>query len=267
MNAEAGERDAPSFEAFKVMRTLSTLNQGAAHRVGRGQCGYHGGGPGERHRSEGWQLAACAYTFFDPVMAVTTREWRWRGKVVEAALATPPTTILNIGCGTGTLAVQLARLAPQARVIGIDGDPEILERAAAKADVAAVEVELLVGLADAIPLEDASIDCAVSTLVFHHLAPATKARALVEIRRVLRPHGSLLIADYGSPHDLLMRAAFLYVQLLDGFSTTRQHAAGQLLDLIDAAGFNVQPFYRLRTLSGTLELLTANPDGSPSNTR
>ena len=61
---------------------------------------------------------------------------------------------------------------------------------------------------------------AVSTLVFHHLAPNAKARALAEIRRVLRPDGRLVIADYGCPHDRMMRAAFLYIQLLDG-STAR----------------------------------------------
>jgi ubiquinone/menaquinone biosynthesis C-methylase UbiE len=71
--------------------------------------------------------------FFDPVMRVTTREWRWRGEVVDLALAPSPATLLDVGCGTGTLALQLARRAPDARVIGLDGDPEILTRAAAKA--------------------------------------------------------------------------------------------------------------------------------------
>jgi ubiquinone/menaquinone biosynthesis C-methylase UbiE len=63
---------------------------------------------------------------FDPVMALTTRERRWRGEVVDQTLATRPATILDVGCGTGTLAVQLARRASQARVIGLDGNPDIL---------------------------------------------------------------------------------------------------------------------------------------------
>jgi ubiquinone/menaquinone biosynthesis C-methylase UbiE len=194
---------------------------------------------------------------FDPVMAVTTRERRWRRAVVDEALASSPGTILDVGCGTGTLAVQLAQRAPDTRVIGLDGDPVILKRAAAKAHAAEVEVELTDGLADSIPLDDASVDCAVSTLVFHHLGPDTKARALAEIRRVLRAGGRLVIADYGSPHDPLMRVAFFYVQLLDGFANTRQHAAGELPELIAEAGFDVQTIGRLRTMSGTLELLSA----------
>jgi ubiquinone/menaquinone biosynthesis C-methylase UbiE len=204
----------------------------------------------------GWRLLT---PLFDPVMAVTTRERHWRTKVVDAALAPGPATILDIGCGTGTLAVQLARRAPHSRVIGLDGDPDILTRAAAKAQAAGVNVELLCGMADAIALDDASVDCAVSTLVFHHLAPDTKGRALAEIRRVLRPGGRLVIADYGGPHDPVMRVAFLYVQLLDGFHSTRQHAAGQLPDLIAEAGFSITMLGRLRTISGTIELLAATP--------
>lgn len=144
-------------------------------------------------------------------------------------------------------------------MIGLNGDPDILERAAAKAKAVGTNVELLSGLADAMPLEEGSVDCAISTLVFHHLAPDAKARALREIKRVLRPDGRLLIADYGRPPDPVMRIAFLYVQLLDGFANTRQHAAGELPRLIGNAGFDVQIISRRRPLSGTLELLAAVP--------
>jgi ubiquinone/menaquinone biosynthesis C-methylase UbiE len=202
----------------------------------------------------GWRLLT---PLFDPVMAVTTRERSWRATVVDEALATSPATILDVGCGTGTLAVQLAQRAPRSCVIGLDGDPDILRRAAVKARAADVDIELLEGMADQIGLDDASVDCAVSTLVFHHLAPDTKARARAEIKRVLSPAGRLVIADYGRPLDPLMRAAFLSVQLLDGFQTTRQHAAGQLPDLIAHAGFAVSTIDRLRTMTGTLELLAA----------
>lgn len=196
---------------------------------------------------------------FDPLVGLSTRAGRLRPRLIDEALASSPATILDVGCGTGTLVVSLANRSPQARVTGLDGDPAILERAAAKAKDAGTNVELLIGLADAIPLDDGSIDCAISTLVFHHLAPDAKVRALSEIKRVLRPDGRLLIADYGRPPDLVMRIAFLYVQLLDGFANTRQHAAGELPRLLGNAGFDVQTIDRLRTLSGTLELLAATP--------
>jgi SAM-dependent methyltransferase len=197
---------------------------------------------------------------FDPALRLTMRERRWRPRLVEEAVATGPATILDVGCGTGTLTVQLARRAPDARVIGLDGDPEILERARAKSQWANVGLELLEAMADEIPLDDASVECCVTTLVLHHLAPDAKARALAEMRRVLTPGGRLLIADYGRPQDPLMRFGFGSVQLLDGFASTRPHVAGELPSLIGHAGFTVQTLGRLRTLTGTLELLAATPN-------
>lgn len=90
-----------------------------------------------------------------------------------------------------------------------------------------------------------------------------KRRALTEARRVLRPAGRLLIADWGRAHDPVMRIAFTAVQLLDGFQTTRPHASGELPGLIEAAGFAVRPLDRVRTMWGTLDLLAATPTQAP----
>jgi ubiquinone/menaquinone biosynthesis C-methylase UbiE len=155
------------------------------------------------------------------------------------------------------LAVDLARAG--ALVVGVDGDEAVLRRAAAKARDAGAELELRAGLADKIPLEDASADAVVCSLLLHHLVPADKATALTECRRVLRPGGRLLIADWGKAADPLQRAAFFGLQLLDGFANTRDHAAGRLVDFVRDAGFaDVVVERRLRTVFGTLELLRAD---------
>lgn len=196
---------------------------------------------------------------YDPVVAVVMRERRFRDRLVDEVLFTRPRTILDIGCGTGTLAIMLARRAPGIEVTGLDGDPEILQRAARKALRSGAAVRWLMGMARAIPLADDSVECVVSSLVFHHLQPEAKVAALREIARVLRPDGRLMIADWGRPQDFVMRVAFLALQLLDGFSTTRQHAAGEFPRLVADAGFDVAVTGQMRTILGTLEFLTARP--------
>jgi ubiquinone/menaquinone biosynthesis C-methylase UbiE len=164
---------------------------------------------------------------YDPVMALTMRERRFRRVLVERLLAEDPGVILDVGCGTGTLAVELARSAPRARLIGLDGDPGVLWRAAEKARAARVKLELLAASATAIPLADASVDGIVSSLVLHHLSSEAKQTVLWEVRRVLRPHGLFLLADWGKPGDPLRirsRAAWRFAECS---RTPRHHAANE----------------------------------------
>jgi ubiquinone/menaquinone biosynthesis C-methylase UbiE len=190
---------------------------------------------------------------YDPSLRLTMRESRWRPALVAAA---GTGDVLDLGCGTGTLAVDLARAG--AHVIGVDGDEDVLRRAAAKARDAGVTVELRAGLADAIPLADASVDAVVCSLLLHHLSPADKAIALRECRRVLRPGGRLLVADWGRPADPLQRALFGTLRLIDGRANTRAHAEGRLTEIVRAADFaEVTVERRVRTGFGTLELVFA----------
>lgn len=196
---------------------------------------------------------------YDAVNAVTMRQGRWRPRLVERALSgAAPLRILDLGCGTGAMALALARALPSATLIGVDGDPDVLERAQAKAHTEGIELELHEALADHLPIPDASVQCVVSTLMFHHLTPSVKRGALAEARRVLGAGGRLLICDVGRASDPVMRAAFFAVQLLDGFANTRSHARGELPEIVSQAGFSaVTVFDRYRTGGGTLELIEA----------
>lgn len=197
--------------------------------------------------------------FFDPVVRLTTRERRFKKLLVEQVDLRPRQRVIDVGCGTATLLIALKRACPTAEVIGLDGDPRALDIARNKISAASVSIELIEQMAWQLPFPDASLDRVVSSLVFHHLGRETKLRTLREMHRVLAPDGELHIADWGRPHGLGMRAAFLAVQLLDGFTTTSDSVAGTFPRLIVEAGFvGVQETQRLRTPLGTLALYRAS---------
>jgi ubiquinone/menaquinone biosynthesis C-methylase UbiE len=195
---------------------------------------------------------------YDRVMALTMREPRWRPRLAEAVLAgvDDGDVVVDVGCGTATQAIDLAARRPAVRVIGVDGDPQILRLALAKPG--AEHVELREGDATALPLADGSAAAVICSLLLHHLAPEPKQAALREAHRVLRPGGVLHVADWGRPADPLAAAGFAALRLIDGRDGTRDHAAGRLGALIAGAGFApVETTARLRTPFGTLELLRA----------
>jgi len=160
-------------------------------------------------------------------------------------------------------------------VIAVDGDAAVLRLAQRKPG--ADRVTWHRGLAGELDLDDATADAVVMSLLLHHLDPRAKHRALTDARRVLRPDGRLHVADWGKPHDPVMRAAFGVLQLIDGIQGTHDHAAGRLPAFLAHAGFpHVERYGRLRTGWGSLELLEAsrsvgtlpgglaiNPTGTP----
>ena len=195
---------------------------------------------------------------YDPVVALTSRETRFKTELLDGIRAEAGSRVLDVGCGTGTLLCMLARHAPAVRAHGIDGDPGMLERARRKAADAGLAVGLTLGMADRLPFPDGSFDHVVSSLVFHHLDREAKRRTLAEAMRVLRPGGGLHIADWGRARTPWMRAAFLAIQLTDGFATTGDHVRGRLPSMIGAAGFErVRVERRLDTWLGTLEIVRA----------
>jgi ubiquinone/menaquinone biosynthesis C-methylase UbiE len=121
-------------------------------------------------------------------------------RLVELAGIEPGHRVLEIGCGTGNLALRAQRMHPDAEVAGIDPDPRALERARRKADRAGLPVRWDRGKAGELPYPDDSVDRVLSALMFHHLDDAEKKRALAEVRRVLRPGGQLHLVDIAGHH-------------------------------------------------------------------
>lgn len=195
---------------------------------------------------------------YDPVVALTTRERRFKDLLIEQAAPAPGQRILDLGCGTGTLAIQVKRREPGAEVVGLDADPEMLGRAREKAERAGVELTLTEGFSNELPFEDDSFDRVLSTLFFHHLDPEPKRQTAREIARILRRGGELHVADWGKPSDPAMAAAFLGIRLLDGFENTADNVRGELPRIFEEAGLKrAEQTDRLRTGLGTLALYRA----------
>ena len=118
------------------------------------------------------------------------------GPLLDQAQLQPHHVVLDIGCGTGTLAVKIKRAHPDLDVTGIDPDPRALARAKRKADQAGVGVRFDRGFADDLPYHDAAFDRVFSSMMFHHVPGAEKLGVLEAARRVLKPAGRLEFLDF-----------------------------------------------------------------------
>lgn len=120
-----------------------------------------------------------------------------RAALIAQAELAPGQQLLDVGCGTGTLAVQIRVAHPAVEVTALDPDPKALAIARRKAERGGVAVRFEQGYGDALPFADASFDRVLSSMMFHHLDRATKLGMLRDVRRVLRPGGTFHLADFG----------------------------------------------------------------------
>ena len=199
---------------------------------------------------------------YDLAIRLLTRERRWREALAEQIGPKNGQSILDVGCGTGSLAIMLKRRARGARVVGLDPDPEVLVSAADKARRAGVDIEWRLGFArDAAAL--GSFDQVVSTLVFHQVPPEEKLAGMEAMFGAVRAGGSVHIADYCRQPDWLMRQLFRIIQALDGQANTQANADGALEAILaKISGASARPKTVVRTLTGAISLFCVPKGGS-----
>ena len=167
------------------------------------------------HWSSTYEDSWMQRAFFDQAHQATL--------ALAAGIVHQPASVLDVGCGTGKLLRQARIYWPEAQLIGVDPANGMIEMAKRLTPNAT----FFTGMAEALPLQDASVDLALSTISFHHWQD--QAAGIREIARVLRPGGYFLLVDLSFP-DWLVRV----------FRLKRVHSRARLQALFTQAGLQVQ---------------------------
>jgi SAM-dependent methyltransferase len=133
------------------------------------------------------------WAHFSPLEALTIPQ---AARLVRHAGVRAGQQVLDVGCGTGVVAVTAARRG--AHVTGLDLTPQLLERARENGRIAGVTVEWHEGDAESLPFADASFDVVLSQ--FGHMFAPRPELAVSEMLRVLKPGGTLAFSTWPPEH-------------------------------------------------------------------
>ncbi|MHB8545114.1 MAG: class I SAM-dependent methyltransferase [Leptospirales bacterium] len=160
------------------------------------------------------------------------RERVFREKLLRLARLEPGQSILDVGCGTGTLAIAAKRhVGRTGKVYGIDASAEMIARAGKKSRNSGIEVVFMNAVAEALPFPDAQFDVVLATVMLHHLPREARQQCASEMRRVLKPGGRVLAVDFGA-------AAGEKKKLLSRFHRHGQINRHDLIAVLSGAGLN-----------------------------
>lgn len=207
-------------------------------------------------------IPALGYNFltawYDLAIKITMPEKIIRSKLVEELELLKGEKILEFGFGTGQNLILIKKTIPDIDLEGLDIDPKVKEIALRKLKKNNLEIPLNLYNGKVFPYKDNQFNKVYSCLVFHQLDAESKLKCLKEIHRVLKPSGTLIIADWGKAQNILMRFTFKFVQFLDGFKTTNDNVKGLLPKFISNAGFlNVVIVTSINTMLGTFSYFKA----------
>ena len=188
---------------------------------------------------------------------------RWRHRAARECLATRPKRVLDLGCGTGDLSLEIASMAgDKIEMVGLDYSQPMLDIAVKKAGRSSNRPRFARGDATALPFSDGYFDCIGISFAFRNLTYKNPHMTLylAEAWRVLRPEGRFVIVESSQPEAGLIRHLYhLYLRwfvrpvgsLLSGNrgayrylaeSASRFYSPGQLAEILSAAGFRRESY-------------------------
>lgn len=160
---------------------------------------------------------------------------RLREQAVDFAAAPAGASVLDVATGTGDQALAFARRGH--RVTAFDLTDAMLARATRKRDADKVDFEL--GDATRMRFPSQSFDVVTVSFALHDMLPSIRERVLREMRRVLKPGGTILIVDYGLPRNTVGRALVYRLICLYEGDTYREFVHSDLHALLSRVGISV----------------------------
>ena len=190
--------------------------------------------------------------FYDFIQKYIVRDVRYKTRLIEQADIQPGHHVLDLGCGTGTLAVMAKQAQPAAEVSGLDADPDMLRVARYKSAQLKAPVKFDVGMTFDLPYPDESFDRVLSSIMIHHLKTPDKKRTAREVFRVLKSSGQLHIVDFGKPYTWYGKILGLF---LHKFEEANDNIDGSLPQIFGEPGLRTQIVGNFWTFFGDLAFL------------
>ena len=190
--------------------------------------------------------------FYDFIQKYIVGDVRYKTRLIDQADVQPGQRILDLGCGTGTLAIMVKQAQPSAEVFGLDADPDMLKVAKYKSSQLRAPVKFDVGFTNKLPHPDSSFDRVLSSIMIHHLKTPDKELTAREVYRVLKPGGQLHIIDFGKPSTWYGK---MLGPLLHKFEEANDNIDGRLPEIFGAPGLKTQILGNFWTFFGDLAFL------------
>lgn len=176
---------------------------------------------------------------YDAALSLASREGRWRRALVRQVSPRGGDVIVELNCGAGALAIEIAQASPHALVIAIDEDETMIARARQRAKDANVRIEFARGRPhDAMNiLANWAPNKIVSSFVRRAAPPALRSALIEAAHDVLRADGQLHLADYGPQRTPLMRQLFRATRNADHVDKSSSRAPNAMIAAMRAARF------------------------------
>lgn len=196
--------------------------------------------------------------FYDFIQRYVVRDVRYKALLITQADIQPGHQVLDLGCGTGTLAIMAKEAQPTADVAGLDADPEMLKVAKFKSAMHKTPVDFDLGFTNNLPYPDESFDRVLSSIMIHHLKTPDKWQTAREVYRVLKPGGQLHIIDFGKPVTWYGK---LLGPFLHEFEEANDNIEGKLPEIFAAPGLKTEVVGAFWTFFGDQAFLRGDKPG------